>query len=70
MDPSFLKSGAQILLESIASIGKIEYLFMNTGTDYAPVIEAIAKMRKRNLPLPKTIVVPHEAAALAMAHGF
>ena len=70
MDPSFPKSGAQILLESIASIGKIEYLFMNTGTDYAPVIEAIAKMRKRNLPLPKTIVVPHEAAALAMAHGF
>ena len=48
----------------------VEYLFANAGTDFAPIIEALAKAAEHDRRVPKALVVPHENAAVAMAHGY
>jgi acetolactate synthase-1/2/3 large subunit len=48
----------------------IDYLFANAGTDFAPIIEAIARNRDRIRKYPRAITVPHENLAMAMAHGY
>lgn len=45
----------------------IDYLFANAGTDFPPIIEALASLDPGSMPIPVT--VPHETAAVAMAHG-
>ena len=47
----------------------IEYVFANAGTDFAPLIEALARNNGRR-PIPRFIAVPHENVAMAMAHGY
>ncbi len=49
--------------------GGVDYLFANGGTDFAPVIEGLARGQLRGTPMPEVIIVPHESAAMAMAHG-
>ncbi len=46
----------------------VSYLFANAGTDFPAIIEALAKLPADQVPQPVTI--PHETAAVAMAHGF
>jgi acetolactate synthase-1/2/3 large subunit len=54
----------------------VDYLFGNAGTDFASVIEALAKagsgsVRDATRPrAPTPITVPHENVAVAMAHGY
>jgi acetolactate synthase-1/2/3 large subunit len=48
----------------------IEYLFANAGTDFSPVIEALAKAQVLGTPIPRPVTVPHEAIAVAMAQGY
>ena len=48
----------------------IEYLFANAGTDFSPVIEALAKAQALGTPIPTPVTVPHEAVAVAMAQGY
>ena len=60
---------AEDYLESLAAHG-IDHLFCNPGTDFAPVIEAFARAERSNRSVPRPIVVPHEHAAVAMAHGY
>jgi acetolactate synthase-1/2/3 large subunit len=45
-------------------------VFANSGTDHAPIVEALASMRRAGEPLPAFHVVPHENLAMAMAQGF
>jgi len=59
-------SGAEMLLQSMRGAG-IDYLFANAGTDFPPVIEAFSRLDPASVPVP--ITVPHETAAVAMAHG-
>lgn len=47
----------------------IEFLFANAGTDFAPLIEALAKFEAQGRQIPKPIVVPHENVAVHMALG-
>ncbi len=47
----------------------IEHVFVNSGTDFPPVIEGLLEAREQNLNLPKLLTIPHEHAALGMAHG-
>lgn len=47
----------------------IEYLFANSGTDFAPLIEALAERKGEAGSDPKAVVVPHETVAMGMAHG-
>ena len=60
---------AEDYLEALAAHG-IEHLFVNPGTDFAPIVEAYARAAKTNRAVPKPMVVPHENAALGMAHGY
>lgn len=60
---------AEEYLEALAAHG-IEHLFVNPGTDFAPIIEAFARAGRGNRPVPRPMVVPHENAAVGMAHGY
>jgi len=48
----------------------IDYVFCNSGTDFPPIVEGLAEAAANDLPLPQTVIVPHEHAALGMAHGY
>lgn len=60
---------AEYYLEALAEHG-IEYLFANPGTDFAPIVEAFSRVAQTNRKAPKPMVVPHENAAVAMAHAY
>jgi len=60
---------AEDYLDALAAHG-IEHLFVNPGTDFAPIVEAFSRAARTNRPVPRPMVVPHENAAVAMAHGY
>jgi acetolactate synthase-1/2/3 large subunit len=62
-------STASYLLEGLTEAG-IDYLFCNLGTDHAPIIEEMARRRKRGEPMPKVVRCPHENTAAHMAGGY
>ncbi|MEW6453307.1 MAG: thiamine pyrophosphate-requiring protein [Pseudomonadota bacterium] len=64
-----LDSVAERYLDLLASRG-IDYIFGNAGTDFPPLIEALAQARHTGRPTPRAVVVPHENVAVAMAHGY
>ena len=48
----------------------IKYLFANSGTDFAPLIEAYENADDYALALwPKPLTITHETVAVGMAHG-
>ncbi|MGO4852806.1 thiamine pyrophosphate-requiring protein [Phaeovulum sp. W22_SRMD_FR3] len=57
------------LLSRLATLG-VEYIFANSGTDFPPIIEGLSEAEAGGIPLPKTVTVPFESAAVAMAHGY
>lgn len=48
----------------------IEVVFCNSGTDFPPIIEGLAQAKEQDIDLPVAITVPHEHAAMSMAHGY
>jgi acetolactate synthase-1/2/3 large subunit len=60
---------AEAFLELLVSRG-VKYFFGNSGTDFAPIIEAFAKRQAQGKDQPVPITVPHEIPAVAMAHGY
>lgn len=60
-------TGAEALLTGLKANG-IDYLFANAGTDFPSIIEALAGTSPPEMPTPMT--VPHETAAVGMAHGY
>jgi len=60
---------AYYLLEGLNELG-IDYIFGNFGTDYAPIIEEMAKWQQENKPYPQVILCPHENVAIHMAGGY
>lgn len=48
----------------------VDYVFSNSGTDFPPIIEGLTEARQKKLDLPVPVTVPHEHAALGMAHGY
>src|SRR5574342_366568 len=65
-----VSTGAEAFLEQVRALGAVRYLFANTGTDHGPLIEALARSAKEDPNDIQTIVVPHELAAVSMAHGY
>ncbi len=47
----------------------VDTVFVNSGTDFPPIIEGLAEGEAHGAPLPRVIVVPHEHIAVSMAHG-
>src|SRR5262245_36989995 len=62
------RSAAEVLLATLKAQG-VDYFFANGGTDFPSIVEAFARGAERGTPLPQPMVVPHENAAVAMAHG-
>ena len=60
---------AYYLLEGLNELG-IDYIFGNFGTDYAPIIEEMAKWQQENKPYPQVILCPHENVAIHIAGGY
>ena len=65
-----VSTGAEAFLEQVRALGVVRYLFANTGTDHGPIIEALARSAKEDPRDIQPIVVPHELAAVSMAHGY
>lgn len=57
------------LLARLKAVG-VDYIFANSGTDFPPIIEGLAEASAKQIPLPKAMVIPHENAAMGMAHGY
>lgn len=65
--PTITAGGA--LLARLKAVG-VDYIFANSGTDFPPIIEGLAEASAKQITLPKAIVIPHENAAMGMAHGY
>lgn len=57
------------LLARLKAVG-VDYIFANSGTDFPPIIEGLAEASAKDVPLPHALVMPHESAAMGMAHGY
>jgi acetolactate synthase-1/2/3 large subunit len=66
--PTKVTAGAA-LVARLGQLG-VDYIFANSGTDFPPIIEGLAEAAAKDMALPKAITVPHETAAVAMAHGY
>lgn len=62
-------NGAEALIQLLVAHG-VEYLFLNPGTDTAPVQEAIVGLAARGHAVPRIISCLYENVALAAAHGY
>src|SRR5487761_1587924 len=60
---------AEAYLALLADRG-IDCLFANAGTDFAPIIEALAKAQASGLKTLRAVTVPHENVAVSMAIGY
>lgn len=61
-------TGAEAVLRGLRENG-VDYLFANAGTDFPPIIEALATPEAA-AHMPTPVTVPHETATVAMAHGY
>ncbi|MCB1512457.1 MAG: thiamine pyrophosphate-requiring protein [Hyphomicrobiaceae bacterium] len=67
-DTSSVTAGGAIFTR-LKALG-VDYVFANSGTDFPPIIEGLAEARAKDIELPKALVIPHEHAAMGMAHGY
>jgi acetolactate synthase-1/2/3 large subunit len=69
MSRSEIETTAEAYLRLLRSRG-IERLYLNAGTDFAPLAEAYGRLQtERAAPFPEPVVAAHENLAIGMAHG-
>jgi len=64
--------GVATVAETYLSVLKdrgISRLFVNAGTDFAPIVEAYARQKQSGRDFPELVVCAHENLAISMAHG-
>ncbi|TRW96528.1 thiamine pyrophosphate-requiring protein [Paracoccus sp. M683] len=66
-EPTVTAGGA--IFPRLKALG-VDVVFANSGTDFPPIIEGLAQAAADGLDLPQALVMPHEQAALGMAHGY
>lgn len=73
MDARKAKSGevsaGSVIFSRLKTLG-VDYVFANSGTDFPPIIEGLAEAAASDIDLPQALTIPHEHAALGMAHGY
>lgn len=67
-DQITLTAGGAVLAR-MKAIG-VDYIFANSGTDFPPIIEGLAEAAAKDIDLPHALIMPHENAAMGMAHGY
>ena len=68
MSDATVSAGAA-LLARLKTVG-VDYIFANSGTDFPPIIEGLAEAVAKDIALPHALTIPHEHAAMGMAHGY
>ena len=64
------RTAAEVILRSLNEYG-VKFVFANFGTDHTPILEAAARIRRRDPDeMPDFVVCPHESGALSAAHGY
>lgn len=48
----------------------VRYVFVNSGSDFPPIIEGMVRLQKAGERVPEFITVPHEHVAMSMAQGY
>jgi acetolactate synthase-1/2/3 large subunit len=48
----------------------VDFLFGNAGTDFAPIIEALARAEADGLDVPEAVEIIHETLTTGMAYGY
>ena len=66
-NPTMTAGGA--IFPRLKALG-VDYVFANSGTDFPPIIEGLAEAAAQGQALPQALVIPHEHAAMGMAHGY
>lgn len=69
MTEQALATVGEAFLRALRACG-IRHVFANGGTDFAPIIEGLVRMKQSGLEAPNFITVPHENVAMAMAQGY
>ena len=64
-----VETGAEGFIE-LLNVNRVEYIFMNPGTDTTPIQETIARFKATGRRTPQVILCPHETVAMAAAHGY
>ncbi len=67
-DSDVITAGGAIFTK-LKALG-VDYVFVNSGTDFPPIVEGLAEAAHKDISLPKPIVIPHEHAAMGMAIGY
>ena len=62
-------SAGSVIFSRLKTLG-VDYVFANSGTDFPPIIEGLAEAAASGIALPQALTIPHEHAALGMAHGY
>ena len=68
-DPAQTITAGGAILARLKVVG-VDYIFANSGTDFPPIIEGLAEANAKDIALPQALVIPHENAAMGMAHGY
>jgi len=64
-----LSTVAEQLLATLGAYG-VERIFLNPGTDTAPLQEAVLRLGQAGVAVPSVVLCPHETVAMAAAHGY
>lgn len=64
-----LYTAADAFNDALVNAG-VRYVFLNSGTDYPPIIEAWAKCDADGRKRPEIVICPHETVAMSAAHGY
>ena len=62
-------TAADALNDALVTAG-VDCVFINSGTDYPPIIESWAKYEEQGCKIPRVIISPHEYAAMSAAQGY
>jgi len=62
-------TAADALNDALITAG-VDCVFLNSGTDYPPIIESWAKFEAEGRKIPRVIISPHEIPALSAAQGY
>jgi len=64
-----VEDGAEAFVEMLNNNG-VEYIFLNSGTDVFPILEATQRMMEQERTVPKIILCIDETTAMFAAHGY
>lgn len=67
--PALSESVGETFLATLKQKG-VDYLFINSGTDAAPIAEAYARQHLSGLEFPTPVIGTHENLVVGMAHGY